>query len=71
VSSAARDLVLNTLTFTTKPSLLGSWGSALNGLTFDSNSTVDIHLSDPAFSIASVGEGSTGQFGIKNGLVLL
>jgi hypothetical protein len=34
VSSDARDLILNTLTFTTKPSLPGNWGSPINGLSF-------------------------------------
>jgi hypothetical protein len=65
VSSDARDLVLNTLTFAAKPSLAGNWGSPINGLFFYPNSIADIHLADPALRSASM-----VQYSMKNGLVL-
>ena len=63
VSSDARDLILNTLTFTTKPSLLGNWGLQDIGLAFASDSTVDMHLDDPVLINAS-------QYSIKDGLLV-
>jgi hypothetical protein len=71
VSADARDLVLNTLAFTTKPSVLGDWVADGNELFFNPDSTVDISLADPAFPALGTSGAATGRYSIKDGRLLV